>query len=90
MISGSTTIASSCGNWAISSGEQQYLPSTINDAVQRHRWTFSLFPETREALDELRGYGYRLGVISNTTEEFPQVLAELELHWYFESVTYSA
>ena len=73
----------------IDSGEQQRLAHSIQAAFQQHKWSSSLFPETREALHELRRQNYRIGVISNNTDRFPQELAEQQLADFFESITYS-
>jgi len=50
-----------------------------------------IFPESKEVILELFRRGYRLGLISNTISsvETPQLLSELELTGYFETVILS-
>jgi len=65
-------------------------------AIQELRMAFTradawrVYPETREALDRLRGAGCRLGVISNWDSRLPALLTTLGLGAYFESVVSSA
>lgn len=47
------------------------------------------FPETREVLESLRAMGYRLGVVSNNTDDIHRGLAVHDLARYFDHVTYS-
>jgi len=49
-----------------------------------------IFPETRDALNELGRRGYRLGVLSNWDSRLPALLATLELRQHFEAVIHSA
>lgn len=48
-----------------------------------------LYPETPGVLRELRGRGYRLGIISNFTDALPRLLRYHRLEAYFEAVVYS-
>jgi len=47
------------------------------------------FPETGEVLESLRAMDYRLGVISNNTDDIHRTLAAHDLARYFDHVTYS-
>ncbi len=47
------------------------------------------FPETREVLESLRSMGFRLGIVSNNTEDIHRTLRAFDLTRYFHSVTYS-
>jgi len=51
---------------------------------------WKIFPETREALSELRRRGYRLGVLSNWDSRLPDLLETLELRAHFDAIIYSA
>ena len=55
---------------------------------EEDRW-FHLYPESRETLEALRRHGYKLGMISNNTDELLKRLDRLDLAKYFDSVTYS-
>jgi HAD superfamily hydrolase (TIGR01549 family) len=48
-----------------------------------------LYPETRAVLEDLRSRGYRLGLISNYTDELLKILQYHELDRLLDSVTYS-
>ena len=48
-----------------------------------------VFPEVREVLDELRGRGLRLAVVSNWDARLPTLLADLGLADYFEQLLVS-
>jgi len=48
-----------------------------------------LYPETREVLDDLRGRGFPIGVISNFTDRLTEILAHHGLLGMFETITYS-
>jgi len=47
------------------------------------------FPETRSVLSTLKQSGFRLGVISNNTDEMLDRLNDLDLLRYFDTLTYS-
>ncbi len=51
-------------------------------------WT--VYPEARASLRDLRRRGYRLGVISNWDSRLPRLLATLGLDAHFERLVYSA
>jgi len=48
-----------------------------------------LYPETRTVLEGLHRRGYKLGLISNSTDEIRKRLDYLDLAKYFASITYS-
>ena len=64
------------------------LVAKIEDWFKGVTWN-RIYPETHEVLDALRGRGYLLHVISNSTDEVMDRLRELGLMSYFSSVTYS-
>lgn len=47
------------------------------------------YPETREILESLRSMEYRLGVISNNSDDIHRTLGAHDLARYFDHVTYS-
>ena len=47
------------------------------------------YPEARDVLAELKSRGYRIGIISNATEDLVPRLDALGLAPYFDAVTYS-
>jgi len=55
------------------------------DAGRWHR----PYPETRGILESLRSMDYRLGVISNNTDDIHRTLGAHDLAGYFDHVTYS-
>ncbi len=60
------------------------IQAIFNDCERIH-----LYPETLEVLREVKGRGYRLGVISNFTDSLVKVLQYHGLSAFFDSVTYS-
>ncbi len=55
----------------------------------RRAEAWQLYPDCRETLRKLRGYGYRLGVISNFDSRLHDLLANLEIESQFEQVIIS-
>lgn len=53
-------------------------------AAWRNGTGVRLFPDTRQALDRLRGAGVRMGVVSNWDDSFETILERLEIADYFE------
>ncbi len=51
---------------------------------------WELFPETRDVLTKLKARGFELGIISNFDSRFFQVVRELNLQQFFDSVTISS
>lgn len=51
--------------------------------------SFTVYPETHDVLRALDERGYRLGVISNYTDDLPRILKRLGLDRYFTTVVYS-
>lgn len=56
----------------------------------RSAGSWSLFPDTRAALEKLRAAGYRLAVVSNFDSRIDDVLAALGIDSFFEQVTISS
>ena len=52
------------------------------------RW-MNLYPETRSVLSTLKQRGFKLGVISNNTDDMLDRLNDLDLLRYFDTLTYS-
>ena len=50
---------------------------------------WELFPETKEVLEELRGAGYRLGVISNFDSRIYSICDRLHIRTYFNDIVIS-
>ncbi len=55
-----------------------------------HSTHWQLFPETLEVLTQLKEQGFELGVISNFDTRFFQVIRELGINQFFDSVTISS
>lgn len=49
-----------------------------------------LFPETVETLEYFRSYGYKMGVISDTSPSLEYTLRQLGIDGYFTSFTASS
>ncbi len=60
----------------------------IEDAFAK-RVAWKPYPEALPILKELRGAGYRLGVISNASHSLPGTLRKIGLAPFFETITYS-
>jgi HAD superfamily hydrolase (TIGR01509 family) len=74
----------------VESGGHKQLAVSINKAFQVHSWTSTCFLKVGKRWEILRQLGYRLGVISNNTEQLPRDLTDHALDAFFDSVTYSA
>jgi putative hydrolase of the HAD superfamily len=64
----------------------------FNEIYERFRGAggWSLFPETRETLEALKGQGLKLGIISNFDSRIYSVLDALGIRSFFDSVTISS
>lgn len=62
--------------------------SEIEESFDRPEW-FRPFPETVEALQNLKNSGFRLAVISNNTDDVCKHLDWFNLRKYFDNITYS-
>jgi putative hydrolase of the HAD superfamily len=69
-------------------------PSRFAAAELFHRFTtaepYEVYPEVPGVLAELRGEGLKLGVISNWDPRLPEVLGNLGLDGFFDTVVYSS
>jgi putative hydrolase of the HAD superfamily len=64
----------------------------VLDAIEEafaKRVAWKPYPEALPILKELRGAGYRLGVISNASHSLPETLRKIGLAPFFETITYS-
>ncbi len=59
------------------------------DAILQDPSSQRLFPETREVLTRLRSEGYRLGVISNSSERLVTVVRNFELDREFDPIVFT-
>lgn len=48
-----------------------------------------LYPESIDTLKALRGAGFHLGIISNASHTLPEMLRQVGLSEYFDTITYS-
>jgi HAD superfamily hydrolase (TIGR01549 family) len=71
-----------------SEAAERLLP-LLDEAFRKVAEGYTPYPETHEVLESLRARGYRLGVISNFTDDLPWVLERLALNRYFMTVVYS-
>ncbi len=64
------------------------LARHLTEGFKDVRW-WAVYPDVKPALRDLRGAGYRLGVIANARHLLQGRLGYLELMGYFQAITYS-